>query len=249
MPMIGCCLRKPTKGYKLGVRVRRSMELMEILVHIPIELNPTSVHNKLKSHDRKAVERLITRTLSLAQARAVFATAYIEAREEDAVVIEGLRFKSRVLRKNLDDVGRVFPAVVTLGGRFDEAVEATGDLLEKYYLDAIGNLALAEARAHLIAHLCRRFAIDKLSWMSPGSLADWPLEEQPPLFELLGGVEAAIGVRLTDSLLMLPRKSVSGIFFPAESTFFSCRLCPRDRCDNRKARYDEASAREYGILK
>jgi hypothetical protein len=48
---------------------------------------------------------------------------------------------------------------------------------------------------------------------------------------------------------MLPRKSVSGIFFPAESTFFSCRLCPRDRCDNRKARYDEASAREYGILK
>jgi hypothetical protein len=225
------------------------MDPMEILAHIPIELNPTSVHSKLKSHDRGVVEGLITRALSLAQAQAVFATAYVEAREEDAVVIEGRRFKSRVLRKNLDDVGRVFPAVVTLGGRFDEAVEATGDLLEKYYLDAIGNLALAEARAHLIAHLCQRFAIDKLSWMSPGSLADWPLEEQSPLFELLGSVEAAIGVRLTDSLLMLPRKSVSGIFFPAESTFFSCRLCPRDRCDNRKARYDEAAARAYGILK
>jgi hypothetical protein len=247
--MIGCCLPKTTKGYKLGIWVRRSMELMEILAHIPIELNPTSVHNKLKSHDRGVVEGLITRALSLAQARAVFAIAYVEARDEDAVVIEGRRFKSRVLRKNLDDVGRVFPAVVTLGGRFDEAVEATVDLLEKYYLDAIGNLALAEARAHLITHLCQRFAIDKLSWMSPGSLADWPLEEQQPLFELLGGVEAAIGVRLTDSLLMLPRKSVSGIFFPAESTFFSCRLCPRDRCDNRKARYDEASAHEYGILK
>jgi len=222
---------------------------MEILTHIPIELNPASVHSKVKSHDRGAVEGFITRALSVAQAQAVFATAYVEAREEDAVVIGGRRFKSRVLRKNLDDVGRVVPAVVTLGGRFDEAVEASQDLLEKYYLDAIGNMALAEARAHLIAHLCRRFAMDKLSWMSPGSLADWPLEAQPGLFELLGGIEAAIGVRLTDSLLMLPRKSVSGIFFPAESTFFSCRLCPRARCDNRKARYDEAAARAYGILK
>ena len=222
---------------------------MELLAHIPVELNPADVHRKLKSHDRGAVEGLITRALAWAQAQAVFTTAYVEAREEDAVVVEGRQFKSRVLRKNLEDVGRVFPAVVTLGGRFDEAVEATQDLLEKYYLDAIGNLALAEARAHLIAHLCQRFAIDKLSWMSPGSLADWPLEEQRPLFELLVGVEAAIGVRLTDSLLMLPRKSVSGIFFPAASTFFSCRLCPRDRCENRKARYDEAAARAYGILK
>jgi hypothetical protein len=203
------------------------MDPMEILAHIPIELNPSSVHSKLKSHDRGAVEELITRALSLAQARAVFATAYVEDREEDAVVIEGRRFKSRVLRKNLDDVGRVFPAVVTLGGRFDEAVEATRDLLEKYYLDAIGNLALAEARAHLIAHLCQRFALDKLSWMSPGSLADWPLEEQPPLFELLGGVEAAIGVRLTDSLLMLPRKSVSGIFFPARAPSSAAASAPR----------------------
>jgi hypothetical protein len=225
------------------------MDPMEILAHIPIELNPASVHSKLKSHDHGAVEGLITRALSLAQAQAIFATAYVEDREEDAVVIAGRRFKSRVLRKNLDNVGRVFPAVVTLGGRFDEAVEATGDLLEKYYLDAIGNLALAEARTHLIGHLCRRFATDKLSWMSPGSLTDWPLEEQVPLFELLGGVESAIGVRLTASLLMLPRKSVSGIFFPAESTFFSCRLCPRDRCDNRKARYDEEAAHAYGILK
>jgi hypothetical protein len=102
------------------------MDPMEILAHIPIELNPTSVHSKLKSHDRGAVEGLITRALSLAQARAVFATAYVEAREEDTVVIEGRRFKSRVLRKNLDDVGRVFPAVVTLGGRFDEAVNRPG---------------------------------------------------------------------------------------------------------------------------
>ena len=64
--------------------------------------------------------------------------------------------------------------------------------------------------------------------MNPGSLADWPLREQRPLFGLLGNVRAAIGVTLTPSLLMTPTKSVSGILFPSEETFASCQLCHAD---------------------
>jgi hypothetical protein len=48
---------------------------------------------------------------------------------------------------------------------------------------------------------------------------------------------------------VLPRKSVSGIYFPTEVSFFSCQLCPRERCEGRKARYDKQKAREYGVLK
>ncbi len=58
------------------------------------------------------------------------------------------------------------------------------------------------------------------------------------LFALLGDVRSAIGVELTDSLLMVPRKSVSGILFVAEETFASCQLCPRQDCPNRRAPYD-----------
>lgn len=221
---------------------------METIGPIACTLSVEFVQNKLKAPSRGHIEALLPRALSLAEARAVFAVAYIEEKGVDEVVIGGRRFQSRVLRKNLDEVGRVFAAVVTIGGRLEQAADRSEDLLEKYYLDAIGNLILAEARSHLIQHLCRRFALDKLSWMSPGSLADWPLEEQRPLFALLDGVSSAVGVELTDSLLMLPRKSVSGIFFPSETTFFSCRLCPRERCEGRKARYDEALAREYGTL-
>jgi len=86
-----------------------------------------------------------------------------------------------------------------------------------------------------------------MSFMAPGSLPDWPLEEQKPLFNLLGNVKAAIGVNLTDSLLMLPVKSISGIYFPVEASFYSCQLCPRQKCEGRKARYDKKRAREYGI--
>jgi hypothetical protein len=126
--------------------------------------------------------------------------------------------------------------------------DASQDLLEKYYLDSIGNAALIRARKYLEDELRARFAMEGLSFMSPGSLEDWPIEEQRPLFSLLEGVENAIGVKLNESLLMIPRKSVSGIFFPTEVTFYSCQLCPRKPCEGRKAPYKEDLAREYGIL-
>ena len=59
-----------------------------------------------------------------------------------------------------------------------------------------------------------------------------------PLFSLIGDAEAAIGVRLTDSFLMLPTKSVSGIRFTAGSDWENCMLCPRPVCPNRRAKYD-----------
>lgn len=219
---------------------------MEILGPILVELDVDQVQKKIHAPKRTDIEDMVALALSLAEPRAAFAAAYVDAKGADEVVIAGNRFRSRVLRKNLDDVGRVFPVVLTVGPRL-EATADSADMLARYYLDMIANLILAEARHHLIRHLCKRFGVEKLSWMSPGSLQEWPLEQQRPLFALLPGVEDRLGVRLTDSCLMLPRKSVSGIYFPSESSFFSCRLCPRERCESRKARYDEALVREYGI--
>ena len=73
--------------------------------------------------------------------------------------------------------------------------------------------------------------------MSPGSLEDWPITEQTKLFSIFGDTERLIGVRLTDSMLMVPRKSISGILFPSEEGFTSCQLCDRERCPGRKAPY------------
>jgi len=47
---------------------------------------------------------------------------------------------------------------------------------------------------------------------------------------------------------MLPAKSESGIFFPTETTFLNCQLCPRKECMGRKGAYSEELAREYGIV-
>jgi hypothetical protein len=226
-------------------------EAMETLDNLPVEVNLKEVRTILhldRNRDLQSLQRLIDTATPLIKPKAAFKLCYIEKKLKDAVIVAGLRLKSKVLRKNLDSVERLFPYVVTIGATLEKAIRRIHNPLEKYYLDAIGNVALTAARKNLHEHLCTKFALGKISFMSPGSLPDWPLEAQNQLFQLLADVEDVIGVHLTQSLLMIPTKSVSGIYFQTEVSFLNCQLCQRGNCPGRKARYDEKRAREYGIL-
>lgn len=225
---------------------------MEIIDNIPIKIDVKAVQRKLhlkREEDMNNVQQVADSVEPFLQPKAMYNVCYIEKKLEDMVMLNGLPFRSKVLRKNLDQVERVFAYVVTIGEEFDEKITTCDDLLDKFYLDTIGNVALRSARKHLRKHLLSKYAVEGMSFMSPGSLTDWPIEEQKPLFSLIGDVEAAIGVKLTNTFLMLPTKSVSGIFFPTEISFYSCQLCPREKCDGRKAPYDDRKAKEYGMLK
>ena len=225
---------------------------MAILENISVSLSLDQVRRRLHMNpgsDMNQVRTLVDTVQQLIEPRAIYKVCYIEEKSEDSVIVDGLRLSSRVLRKNLDWVERIFPYAITLGSKLGEKQNACSNLLENYYLDSIGNLALTSVQKQLKKHLQSKFALEKMSSMAPGSLLDWPIEEQGPLFQLLGDVEASIGVRLTQSLLMIPAKSISGFYFPTEVSFFSCQLCPRKRCESRKAKYDETLAGEYGINK
>lgn len=223
---------------------------MPILDDIDIDINLHEVGRRLHmapEADMSEIQALIDMAATLIEPKAIYEVGYIEDKLEDAVMVNGRRLTSRVLRKNLDQAERIFPFVITLGPKPGEKQADSTDLLENFYLDTIGNVALTSARKHLKRHLKSQFALEKISSMAPGSLQDWPIEEQGPLFKLLGDVEAAIGVKLSNSLLMLPAKSISGIYFPTEGSFFSCQLCPRERCESRKAKYNPKLAQEYGV--
>jgi len=225
--------------------------LMEKLEYIPVNLDLEEIKRRLhteKSGNWSQVQTLVEEAQSLISAKAVYKVCYIESRQEGAITINGRSLKSRVLRKNLTTIERVFPYVVTIGNRLEEKTRACTDLLKKYYLDTIGNVALTATQKYLEDQLRSRYALDGMSCMSPGSLKDWAIEEQRPLFSILGDVEGFIGVRLNENLVMTPNKSLSGIYFPTEIPFYSCQLCPRKNCLARKSPYDEKLAREYGIL-
>ena len=225
---------------------------MEIIDQIPVGLPLGEIRRQLhleKDNRWQEVQKLVEAAKILIEPKAAFKVSYISQKLEDAVDIDGIRFTSRVLRKNLNDVERVFPYVITIGDKLKEKGSESGDLIKVYYFDVIGNIALSATRQYLEKQLQSRYGLDGMSFMSPGSLTDWPIEEQKPLFSLFGEEEISIGIKLTKNLLMLPAKSISGIYFPTEVSFFSCQLCPRDKCPGRKAAYDNNLAKDYGILK
>ena len=187
----------------------------------------------------EVLRSLLHEAQSVARPQAMYRVSYIDARDEDTITVDGLTFKSRILRVNLDGTNRVFPFAVTAGRELHDWTNSKDDLLTKFYADTVSESALRVASRALKSHLRERFALEKSSTMSPGSLTDWPIQEQRPLFALLGNPEDAIGITLTSSMLMIPSKSVSGFYFATETTFESCQLCQRERCPSRRAPYDE----------
>jgi hypothetical protein len=221
--------------------------IMEILNPIPVQVDLHSLQKsaRVPEAEEKRLSALLAAAHSVMAAKAVYKVSYIDAKAEDSLIIGGVLFKSKVLRKHFDKVERVFPYVVTIGPGVETLEKASGDAVEKYYLDLIGNAGVIKAREHLKNTLSKRYGLEGLSYLGPGQLKDWPLDEQKPLFSLLGEVESAVGVSLSESLLMIPRKSLSGIYFPTEIPFMACQLCARESCPSRRARYDEKLAKEY----
>jgi len=197
-----------------------------------------NLHIKEGSDDAEEVKRLLTEAERTARPKALYGEAGIESRGDDWVVIDGVKFSSRILKVNLDGVHRVFPYVATCGAELEGWALGMGDMLARYWADGIMLMALGEAVAEAERRIEEDFHPGKTGRMNPGSLADWPISEQRPLFQLAGGPEERIGVRLTESFLMIPAKSVSGIRFPTEVTYENCQLCPREVCPGRRAPYD-----------
>jgi hypothetical protein len=153
--------------------------------------------------------------------------------------------RSRLMPRNLAKVHRAFPYVVTCGTELDALGQTLDDIVQGWWLDTIKEMVLAQANRHLDRHLTQVVGLGHFSVMNPGSLPDWPVGEQHKLFSLIGNVEALIGVRLTESSLMLPTKTVSGLAFQSDEDFQECRLCSRAVCPGRRVPFD---AEEYQRL-
>ena len=215
---------------------------METIDLIPVTLDPGEIAARLRFDPVRAgfdsLDGLVALARRLIRPRAVYEIAYTGAKGERTVEVAGFTFESPILRKNLEPANKVFPYIITVGPELERAAGAQGDLLRQYYLEEMANIALDSAASWLGGRLESLHGLTGLANMSPGSLEDWPITEQTKLFSIFGDTEKAVGVRLTDSMLMLPRKSISGILFPSEEGFVACQLCDRERCQGRKAPYD-----------
>lgn len=217
---------------------------------IPFSLDAEQLMQQLRirpgTGSAEAFTELLATVAHVGRPKAVYEVCFVEEKADESVVLNGVRLTSRALRRNLDPVERVFPYVATCGTEADAITVPDGDVVQDLWLWTMKEALLDAATEHLYEHLAGRYRVTHWATMDPGSGdADlWPIEQQKALFSVLGDVEALIGVRLTESMLMVPTMSVSGIVFPTETEFASCQVCHREDCPRRTAPFDEAVWRE-----
>ena len=217
---------------------------MTILDQIPFQIDVAALFARMRLDPEGEysgeVRALAEKAGAVARPKAILDDLFVEDRFADGVVAGGVRFTSRVLRQNLDSVHRVIPYVATCGAEIDSVPVAADDFVGQFSRDAIKEMALNAARNFLADHVRRTCGFPRMASMNPGSGDQdiWPIEQQKELFSVFGNVRELIGVTLTDTFLMLPNKSVSGLFYPTEVDFVTCQLCHREGCPNRRAPFD-----------
>jgi hypothetical protein len=133
--------------------------------------------------------------------------------------------------------------IFTLGSGIDDMIEKTssdGDTLATIIMDSI-TTSMLTILGKKAGELIKKEGIKKDNWSStctysPGQFK-WTIEEQKEIFNMVDG--SRIGVKLNKSYLMIPFKSISGVygFGPKDKidkTRVACDICPRKNCIGRR---------------
>lgn len=160
-------------------------------------------------------------------------------------VAGGTRFKSPKLARALYKAESVCCFVATVGPAVDMEVQRLMQqqrYADAYVLDALGSMSAENIVEQFYQRMARRQAEKKSAVslrFSPG-YCDWPIRQQRSLFNLFAATDLP-EVTLSDTCLMSPRKSVSGLFglLPqnvnsADPGYNPCNTCNKHDCIARR---------------
>ncbi len=162
---------------------------------------------------------------------------------ENSIFVEGVIFKvGKKIVRQLRNVEGCALFICTAGagiGEKSKELMAAGELVEGYILDVIGSVTVEAA----IDKIQDSFEFELVNSghkitnrYSPG-YCGWALSEQKQFFELFP--QNHCGISLSDSCLMNPIKSVSGIIGHGTNvgkTAYECQLCELETCIYRAIR-------------
>ncbi len=138
---------------------------------------------------------------------------------------------------------KVACVAVTIGENIEREVTRRfeqGDYTASILLDAAATTAVEQAADSLEKIIAREVAKDglKMRWRFSPGYGDWKLENQRDFFKITGGAE--IGMRLSEAMMLIPRKSITAIIGLEKNTGAekirrkkTCADCARIDCPAR----------------
>lgn len=159
----------------------------------------------------------------------------------DTATIQGVEFSTGpIITNQLKRSTSVAFFVSTAGPRLEHwagEVMAGGDMMRGYVIDAIASEYVDKASGwleHRVEEEARKRGWNITNRYSPG-YCDWPVSEQHKLFSFFP--ENFCGITLTESALMIPIKSLSGIIGlgpDVKRGAFQCTICELKDCFRRR---------------
>ncbi|MBQ6204099.1 MAG: methionine synthase [Prevotella sp.] len=148
----------------------------------------------------------------------------------------------KIIERQLRSAEAYAMFICTAGKEFEEyqhRLKEEGDMVRVFIADALGSV-IAEKTADRMEETLQE-SIGKLGWhhtnrFSPG-YCGWHVSQQQQLFPLFKG--ETCGVSLTESSLMVPIKSVSGIIglgSRVRHLDYTCGLCDLKDCFRRRTK-------------
>jgi hypothetical protein len=183
-------------------------------------------------------EQAVREGSTLLEPVAVYRLAAVEAMKHERLILaDGAPLTGALIAQHLSPARSVAMMVCTIGAAIDEVISALmpHDPARALALDGFGSAAVetlgTEVCARLEQEAARAGSCTSVPF-SPG-MADWPVDVgQPQIFSNLDA--EAIGVTLTESAQMIPRKSTSLVLGFAPTPFEAgtpCDFCAlRNTC-------------------
>lgn len=216
------------------------MEHIDVTTNV--KLNYEAITKRLRiveEEDALLIKNMCNEASAIAKPKSIYKELWVEDITHNSVTIGNVTFKSPLLSNNLKNINRVFFYVSTCGKEVLEWAKKIEDPIERCWADYIMENILLIGHQKLRKTIIKKYGTDKITSMNPGSLRGWSIDNQEGLFKLFDDVEGGIGVELKESCLMIPEKSLSGVFFPTETDYVNCKLCNREICKNRRSEYDK----------
>ncbi len=158
-----------------------------------------------------------------------------------SLTLEGpLPLTGQALSSSIRGSVHAYLFLVTIGSDLEDTATMlmeSGEPLHGYLLDRIGSFAVESLAGNFEDGLRRIYKDRDMSVsmrFSPG-YCDWPIEEQRKLEKTLDFSRA--GVRLTESCMMVPKKSISGLVGVGPKGLFSKKESQCMVCDNKECGY------------
>lgn len=164
-----------------------------------------------------------------------------DVRHERLLLEAGKQLSGKLISQHLAPAKKIFVVVCSIGSSVEQyATEMWGESAAySLALDGVGSAAV-EALANAACQRLEQLAGER-GWktsipLSPGMI-DWPVSQgQPQIFNLLEG--ETLPLELTDSFIMIPRKSLSMVIGAGPDLATAGRTC--DFCNLREVcRYQD----------